>query len=77
MKFMNQARKYGVRVGATVAAATLPLVAFAGGGPDYSGITDAIVFDDIEPLVIGAAGALIALFVVIKGVRIVMGFVGR
>ena len=70
-------RKYASKAAlAAVSALTVSGLALAT-GPDYSGITNAIVFDDIEPLVISAAGALIALFVIIKGVRIVMGFVGR
>lgn len=74
MKFRNQVRKYGF--GATVAALAVANGAPAlAGGPDYSAITDAIDFDDVSALILPAAGALIGLYVLIKGVRIVIGFV--
>lgn len=38
-------------------------------------LADAISFDDVAPGVLGAAGALIGLYVIIKGVRIIIGFV--
>lgn len=38
-------------------------------------LADAITFDDVAPGVIGAAGALIGLYVIIKGVRIIISFV--
>lgn len=72
MKFRNKlAALYAV-----VTASAVTNVALAGGGgPDYSAITDAIDFEDVSALILPAAGALIGLYVLIKGVRIVIGFV--
>lgn len=44
-------------------------------GPDYSDLTDAINFETISPIVLGAGAALLTLYVIIKGVRIVIGMV--
>lgn len=54
----------------------VPALSFAGGGgPDYSGLTDAVDFDDIAPIVLGVGAALMTLYVVIKAVKIAIGFV--
>lgn len=61
------------------AALTLGLVsgAFAGGegGLDYGSLTDAISFDEVGPAVLTAAGALVALYVIILGIRLIVRFV--
>ena len=50
--------------------------AFAGGGgPDYSALSAAIDFESISPIVLAAGAALVTLFVIIKGVKIVLGMV--
>lgn len=42
---------------------------------DYSDITSAIDFAGIAALILPAAGALVALYVLIKGCRVVIAFV--
>lgn len=74
MKHFNQVRKYGARVLAVGVGAALAVPAFAT-GPDYSELTGAINFDSIAPIVLGAGAALLTLFVIIKGVKIVIGMV--
>lgn len=42
---------------------------------DYAAVLDAISFSEVAALILPAAGALVTLYVLIKGCRIVMGFV--
>ena len=37
-------------------------------------LAEAVDFSDVSPAVIGVAAALLTLFVIIKGIRIVLGF---
>lgn len=48
--------------------------AFAG-GVDYSTLLSAIDFGDIATGVVGAGAALVAVYLAIKGVKIIVGFV--
>lgn len=78
---MEKLNKFFAGVKAKVAAGTALVVASGAAsaepsGPDWSQLTDAIAFDGIAPVVLGAGAALLALLVIIKGVRIVMGMVG-
>jgi hypothetical protein len=78
VKYLNQVRKYGAKVvTAGVALTAAPLAAFAGGGsgPDYSELTGAIDFDDVAPIILGGGAALLTLYVLIKGVKIVIAMV--
>lgn len=59
---------------ATVGALAMSQVATAA-GPDYSALSDAIDFEAISPIVLAAGAALVTLFVIIKGVKIVLGMV--
>lgn len=50
--------------------------ALAGGeGLDYSDLTDSVNFDDVGPAVLAAAGALVGVYIIVKGIRIILGFV--
>lgn len=67
----------GMKKVGLVAALALGLVSQAmagGGGTDFSGLTDAINFDGVESGVMTAAGALVAIYVIIKGIRLIIGF---
>lgn len=55
-----------------VAAASLPVLA---GGVDYSDLTEAISFTGIAAIVVTAAGAAMAIVVIIKGIRWVFSIV--
>jgi hypothetical protein len=44
-------------------------------GPDYSELSDAITFDTVAPVILSAGAALVTLFVIIKGVKIVLAMV--
>lgn len=52
-------------------------LALAGGdgGVDYSGLLEAIDFGTIATGVIGAAAGLVGVYLAIKGVRLIIGFV--
>lgn len=63
-------------------ASTMVLAAFApqafasgGGGVDYSDLLDAIDFSTIATGVVGAGAALVAVYLAIKGVKLIVGFV--
>lgn len=72
LKFRNAVNRLGLGVALLVGS----VAAHAGGeGPDYSALLDAVDFDDIAPIVLGVGGALMTLYVVIKAVRIAIGFV--
>lgn len=75
MKHLNQVRKYGARlVGGAVLLA--PALAWsAPEGPDWSVLTDAIDFGDMGTGLLAAGAALIGVYLLIKGVRIIMSFV--
>lgn len=45
------------------------------GGLDYGALTDSISFDEVGPAVLTAAGALVALYVIILGIRLIVRFV--
>jgi hypothetical protein len=60
-KFLRRAAVLGV-------VSLAPLAAFAGGNP-YDPLINAIDFTDVGPVVYGAAGALAAILVIIKGVK--------
>lgn len=56
-------------------AGSLPVAAFAGGGGiDYSPISDAVDFGDMSTVVLAVAGGLAGIYVLIKGVRVALGF---
>lgn len=61
----------------TLVAATFAPQAFAGGGGgvDYSDLLDAIDFSTIATGLIGAGAALVAVYLAIKGVKLIVGFV--
>lgn len=44
-------------------------------GVDYSALVEAVDFETVAAGVLGVAAALITVYIVIKGVRLVMGFV--
>lgn len=58
-------------------AASLPLFALAGGGggTDYSDLVEAVDFATVSTGVLGVAAALITVYITIKGVKLMMGFV--
>lgn len=60
---------------ALLGALVAPSAFAGGGGPDYSALSDAIDFEAISPIVLAAGAALVTLFVIIKGVKIVLGMV--
>lgn len=45
------------------------------GGLDYSTLTDSVNFDDVGPAVLVAAGALVGIYVIVKGIKMIIGFV--
>lgn len=60
----------------TLVAATFAPQAFAGGGGvDYSDLLDAIDFSTIATGLIGAGAALVSVYLAIKGVKLIVGFV--
>lgn len=61
-------------VGSLLAVVGAPAMAGGGGGLDYSTLTDAINFDDVGPAVLAGAAALVALYVIIKGVKLIIAF---
>lgn len=76
MKHFNQVRKYGAKVVAGLGLLSLPFVASATPtGPDWSTLTDAIDFGDMGVGLLAAGAALIGVYLLIKGVRIIMSFV--
>lgn len=44
-------------------------------GPDFSSLSSAIDFETVAPVILAAGAALVTLYVIIKGVRIVLGMV--
>lgn len=77
MELWNQARKYGSRVLAVGAGATLPLFAFAGSGGTYDGITSAVDFAEVATAVVAIGGLIAVALVARKGVRMVLSMIGR
>lgn len=78
MKHLNQVRKYGpklrlVMLGAV--ASTLPVLAMAAPSTDWSSLTDAIDFGTMSVGLLAAGAALVGVYLVIKGVRIIVGMV--
>lgn len=70
MKHFNSARKYGAVLALSVVAAT------ANATPDpYAGITSAIDFDGVTPVILAAAAALAVVFVLRKGVRLALSMI--
>lgn len=65
-------RVYGRVLAAT--ALVLGSSAAMATGTDFSGLTDAINFDGVETGVMTAAGALVAIYVIIKGIKLIIGF---
>lgn len=66
----------------TLGMSTLVMAAFApqafasgGGGVDYTDLLEAIDFGTIATGVVGAGAALVAVYLAIKGVRLIIGFV--
>lgn len=59
--------------GALLAALAAP-AAFAG-GTDYSTLVAAVDFETVATGVLGVAAALIVVYITIKGVKLMMGFV--
>lgn len=68
---MKNLKKGGLLAALLVAMAS-PAMAT---GLDYSTLTDAISFDEVGPAVLAGAGALVALYVIVKGVRLIISFV--
>lgn len=52
-----------------------PLALAGGGGTDYSELVDAVDFSTVATGVLGVAAALIVVYITIKGVKLMMGFV--
>lgn len=50
-------------------------LAGGGGGTDYSELVDAVDFSTVATGVLGVAAALIVVYITIKGVKLMMGFV--
>lgn len=75
MKHLNVKSRL-VAVAALLAASVTP-AAFAGGGggTDYSELVDAVDFSTVATGVLGVAAALIVVYITIKGVKLMMGFV--
>lgn len=63
------------KVAAAGAALVVSSSALASGPADIGDLAEMVDFGDVAPGIIGVAGALITLYVIIKGVRIVIGFV--
>lgn len=62
-------------VAAMLAVGAAPAMASGGGGVDYSDLLEAIDFGTIATGVVGAGAALVAVYLAIKGVRLIIGFV--
>lgn len=61
---------------ALVGLSAVGSAAFAGGeGTDYSTLVDAVDFSTVATGVLGVAAALIVVYITIKGVKLMMGFV--
>lgn len=71
---MKMLKKLGLLALGTVALAPAAF-ASGGGGLDYSSLTDQVSFDEVGPAVLTAAGALVGIYVVIRGIKFIMGFV--
>lgn len=67
-------RVYGRVLAATALVLGSSAAMAGGGGTDFSGLTDAINFDGVESGVMTAAGALVAIYVIIKGIRLIISF---
>lgn len=77
MKHFNRLKKYGVRLGCIAASGALPVVAMATPAGPYDAITDAVDFAAVATAV-GVIGGLLAIALVAKkGVRMVLGMIGR
>lgn len=61
---------------AVIVAGLVPALALAGGGGvDYSELADAVDFGTIATGVMAVAAALVGVYVVIRGVKFMIGFV--
>lgn len=70
MKHINTFRKFGAgAVLATVSGLSLA------SGPDWSVLTNAIQFGTLSTGLLAAGAALVAVYLAIKGVRIIVGLV--
>lgn len=64
------------RIAAAAALLAASSAALAGGGgTDYSELVDAVDFGTVSTGVLGVAAALITVYITIKGVKLMMGFV--
>lgn len=61
------------RISALIAVGGLPFAAFA--QTDYSDLVEAVDFATVSTGVLGVAAALITVYITIKGVKLMMGFV--
>lgn len=61
--------------GAALLAVGPLALAGGGGGTDYSDLVDAVDFSTVATGVLGVAAALITVYITIKGVKLMMGFV--
>lgn len=75
MKHLVKSWKARLATGAALVAASPFALAGGGGGVDYSALVAAVDFETVADGVLGVAAALITVYIVIKGVRLVMGFV--
>lgn len=72
-------KSFKSRFFAAIALLGVGPLALAGGGGggevDYSTLTDAIDFSSVSEGVMSAAAALVAVYIIIKGIKLVLGFV--
>jgi len=77
VKLRSILTKFGSQLPLVAAGTALSGLALAGGesGTDYSELVEAVDFSTVSTGVLGVAAALIVVYITIKGVKLMMGFV--
>lgn len=73
MKYMNVARKYGQKL-AIASVALVPVASFAA-GPDFSSITSGVDWSTVITGVIAVAALVAAVYVAIRGAKMLVGMI--